>query len=216
MLGGDWSMTADRARSVAGLLLAAGSGTRMGGPKALVTGPDGQTWVARTARTLAAGGCDPVLVVVGARADEVSAAVAGLAVTVVHAEQWQDGMGTSLRAGMQGVTRLWPRPDAVLVALVDTPGLTSHAVARLTELAGPAALLRASYDGVGGHPVVLGEEHWDGVLACITGDAGASGYLRPRHVLRVECGDVADGRDVDTPADLSPGSALGRTAGGQG
>jgi nicotine blue oxidoreductase len=209
-------MAANRARTVAGLLLAAGAGTRMGGPKALVTGPDGQTWVARTARTLAAGGCDPVLVVVGARADDVSAAVAGLSVTVVHAQRWQDGMGTSLRAGLECVALVRPRPEAVLVALVDTPGLTSCAVARMTELAGPATLLRASYDGVGGHPVVLGEEHWEGVLAGITGDAGASGYLRAHHVLRVECGDVADGRDVDTPADLPPGSALDGTASGQG
>lgn len=209
-------MAADRAPAVAGLLLAAGAGTRMGGPKALVTGADGQTWVSRAARTLAAGGCDPVLVVVGARADDVTEAVAGLAVTVVRAERWEDGMGTSLRTGLESVGRVHPRPDAALVALVDTPGLTSRAVSRLTGLAGPAALLRASYDGVEGHPVVLGEEHWAGVLASVTGDAGASGYLRSRHVLRVECGDVADGRDVDSPAGLPPGSALDRTASGQG
>lgn len=209
-------MAADCAPTVAGLLLAAGAGTRMGGPKALVTGTDGQTWVAGTARTLIAGGCDPVLIVVGARADEVSAAVADLAVTVVNAVRWQEGMGTTLRTGLESAARLRRRPDAVLVALVDTPGLTSGAVARLVGLAGPAALVRASYDGVGGHPVVLGREHWDGVLASVSGDTGAGDYLRSRHVLRVECGDVADGRDIDTPAELAPGSAMDRTVRGHG
>ncbi|HET6529482.1 MAG TPA: NTP transferase domain-containing protein, partial [Actinoplanes sp.] len=51
---------------VAGLLLAAGAGRRMGTPKALLRDPDGTAWVTRSARVLVAGGCRPVLVVVGA------------------------------------------------------------------------------------------------------------------------------------------------------
>jgi CTP:molybdopterin cytidylyltransferase MocA len=192
---------------IAGLLLAAGAGRRMGLPKALVRdGDDGAAWVTRSARTLAAGGCDPVLVVVGARAAEVSALVPPTA-RVVGAPGWAEGMGASLRAGLQAVTAAAaaePEPDvvAVLVGLVDTPGVTPQVVARLVahaSEAGAAGLARATYEGVPGHPVVLGRAHWSAVAAQAAGDAGARGYLAGRTVSAVECGDVGDGRDIDSP-----------------
>jgi nicotine blue oxidoreductase len=69
--------------------------------------------------------------------------------------------------------------------------------------AGPDVLARAAYHGVPGHPVLLGRAHWAGVRAAARGDAGARGYLAGHPALRlVECGDVADPGDVDTPAAL--------------
>jgi CTP:molybdopterin cytidylyltransferase MocA len=65
--------------------------------------------------------------------------------------------------------------------------------------AGSAALARATYDAVPGHPVLLGRDHWAGVIATATGDQGARAYLRTHDVLAVECGDLATGRDVDRP-----------------
>ncbi|WP_316296356.1 NTP transferase domain-containing protein, partial [Clavibacter michiganensis] len=58
---------------IAGVVLAAGAGTRYGGPKALATHPDGTPWLATAIRALADAGCSPVLVVLGARADEAEA-----------------------------------------------------------------------------------------------------------------------------------------------
>ena len=91
--------------------------------------------------------------------------------------------------------------DCILGALdvPDVPGLTAAAVARLVALASPDALARAGYGGTPGHPVLIGREHRDRVLATLTGDSGAREYLRRHAVRAVECGDVADGRDVDTP-----------------
>jgi CTP:molybdopterin cytidylyltransferase MocA len=186
--------------TVAGLVLAAGAGRRFGRPKALVPG-----WLADRCGTLAAGGCVPVLAVLGARAADARALVPS-GVQVVVADDWAEGMGASLRAGLRAAEALDPAPGAVLVALVDTPGLTGAAVARLLSAAGPAAsgaLVQARYDGRPGHPVVLGRHHWAGVLAVAGGDRGARDYLSAHDVLRVECGDVADGTDVDVPT-LAP------------
>ena len=59
-------------------------------------------------------------------------------------------------------------------------------------------LARAAYDGVPGHPVLLGRDHWAGVAAAATGDRGARDYLAAADVVLVECGDLASGRDVDS------------------
>ena len=177
---------------VAGLVLAAGEGRRFGRPKALVPG-----WLPDRVGALTGGGCSPVLVVLGAAAGDAERLLPPGAVAVA-AEDWAEGMGASLRAGLDAVAALDPPPDAVLVALVDTPGLTAAAVRRVAAQTAPGALAQAAYAGRRGHPVLLGREHWDGVLAVAAGDRGARDYLAGREVTPVECGDVADGRDVDT------------------
>jgi CTP:molybdopterin cytidylyltransferase MocA len=58
-------------------------------------------------------------------------------------------------------------------------------------------LRRAAYDGRPGHPVLLGRDHWTGVVAAATGDQGARTYLTTHDVELVECGDLATGDDVD-------------------
>src|SRR3954465_3833979 len=112
-------MRGERMPGVAGLGLAAGAGRRMGGPKALVRGPDGEAWVARATRALAEGGCDPVLVVLGAAAEQARALLpAGSRVLV--APDWAQGMGASLRAGLAELAGLPQDVVAVVVGLVDT------------------------------------------------------------------------------------------------
>lgn len=123
---------------VRGLLLAAGAGRRMGGPKALVRrSPDEPTFVERGVEVLHAGGCRGVTVVVGAAAEEVAAIVDRLGhdVDVVRCPDWREGMGASLRAGLGALART-PHEgdagvDAVLVSLVDLPDLTPEVVARV-------------------------------------------------------------------------------------
>jgi len=186
-------------RGVVGVLLAAGAGTRFGGPKALARDADGTPWLASRVSALRAGGCEPVLVVLGAGAGAARALLPPGAVAVV-AEDWEQGMSASLRAGLRAAAALERPPVAALVALVDVPGLTPAAVARLTALAtGPDALARAAYAGRPGHPVLLGRAHWSAAAAAATGDRGAGPYLKTAGALLVESSDVADGDDVDTP-----------------
>jgi len=188
--------------TVHGLLLAAGAGRRMGGPKALLREESGESYVERGVRVLVGGGCDRVLVVLGASADEVAPLVEGLDVDTTEAPDWAEGMGASLRAGL--VDRSLDSADAVVVGLVDLPDVGAAVVARLLAEVPPSpdALARASYGGRPGHPVLLGRDHWPGVLATATGDRGARTYLREHPPMLVECGDLATGHDVDTPEAL--------------
>ncbi|MFG2511009.1 NTP transferase domain-containing protein [Streptomyces sp. NPDC048584] len=194
----------DPAAEVAGLLLAAGGGRRLGGrPKALLT-HRGRPLVEHAVAALRAGGCTRVHVVLGARADEVRARASLPGCALVDNPEWERGMGTSLRAGLRSLAGTGTR--AALVSLVDQPGIGAEAVARvLGAYDSPDVLASAAYDGVRGHPVLFGSAHWAGVAATATGDQGARAYLR-EHAQRltlVECGDVAQAYDIDTEADLA-------------
>jgi CTP:molybdopterin cytidylyltransferase MocA len=197
--------------SVVGLLLAAGAGRRMGTPKALLRDAHDVPFVHRALGRLLDGGCDRVTVVIGAVAGDVRALLdeAGWcdddAVDVVVADDWAEGMGASLRAGLRALDGAADEVTAALVTLVDLPDVDETVVARvLASGAGSDVLARASYDGTPGHPVLLGRAHWAGVAGVATGDRGARDYLRGRDVVAVECGDLATGRDVDTPTQLRP------------
>ena len=188
----------------AGLVLAAGEGRRFGGPKAPYV-LDGERLVDRAVRILRAAGCDPVLVVLGAWVGDVPGAV------VVVNDDWPTGMGSSLRRGLDHLASdslgahggdPTPAVDRVLVTLVDLPGLTVEAVTQIaaTPSDDPREVLAsATYDGVRGHPVLLGRAHWPGVAASAVGDRGARTYLAERPVTLVEVGDVATGDDLDAP-----------------
>jgi CTP:molybdopterin cytidylyltransferase MocA len=186
-----------------GVLLAAGEGRRMGRPKALVRDPDGTSWLLRAVRALGQGGCSPVVVVLGAEADLAQPLLDGhdLDVLVVEATAWSTGMAASLRVGLEAAAST--AADTAVVTLVDLPDVDATVVQRVTAASGgaPAALARAAYQGIPGHPVVLGRNHWAGVAAMAAGDQGAHDYLAAHEVLLVDCGDLAGGVDVDAPPD---------------
>jgi len=188
---------------VAGLVLAAGGGSRYGSPKALVR-LRGRLLVERAAELLAAGGCDPVVVVLGAAADQVLAA-ARLPRTGVRAvvnPDWPTGMGSSLRVGLAAVPA---EAEAVVVTLVDTPGLGPESVRRLVAAGDPDGAAQATYGGRRGHPVLLGRTVIAEVAAAATGDRGAGPWLaaHPERVRLVPCDGTGDPRDVDVPDDLA-------------
>ncbi|HLS24329.1 MAG TPA: nucleotidyltransferase family protein [Beutenbergiaceae bacterium] len=192
--------------NVAGILLAAGAGRRMGRPKALLQSADGTPWLASAAQTLLDGGCSPVVVVLGAAAEEARTLLAGENVQLVIAEDWNSGMGASLRAGLTALDSrdsAASQPSAALIHLVDLPDVDAPVVSRLAKHASPDVLARADYGRGPAHPVLIGREHWAGVLASAVGDRGARDYLRERDVLAVDCSDLASGLDVDTPDELA-------------
>ncbi|MFC5147092.1 nucleotidyltransferase family protein [Streptomyces aureoversilis] len=188
---------------VAGLLLAAGGGRRLGGrPKALL-GLHGRPLVEHAARALREAGCAPVYVVLGAAAADVRVHAELTHCTLVDNPGWPDGMGSSLRAGLAAAAA--SDAGAVLVTLVDQPRVGAAAVSRvLAAHRSGAQLAAASYGGERGHPVLFARPHWEGVARAATGDRGARTYLREHAaaVTLVECGDVAGPEDVDTPEDL--------------
>ena len=181
---------------VAGILLAAGEGSRLGRPKATLE-LDGERLVDRGVRTLRDGGCTPVLVVAGAAQIEVIGAV------VVPNPDWRDGMGSSLRAGLAALP---PACPAVVIALVDQPLITPAAVGRLiAAYEEGAGIAVAAYGGVRRNPVLLSAAHFAAAAEAAVGDQGARGYLRDHAdlVTAVPCDDVAAPDDIDTPGDLA-------------
>lgn len=178
-----------------GVLLAAGAGIRMGQPKATVLGPDGLPWVVSSARTLTAGGCTETVVVIGAAAHEVRELLAAEPVTIIESASWQDGMGSSLGAGLRAIEAR--QADAVLIHLVDLPDVGADVVRRLLDLSTPDVLARASYGSGPGHPVLIGRQHWHAIAGEAAGDSGARLYLQRHTVLDVDCSDLATGIDVD-------------------
>jgi CTP:molybdopterin cytidylyltransferase MocA len=180
---------------IAGLVLAAGSGSRLGMPKALLR-LDGRTLVERAVGVLREGGCGAVTVVLGAQAQRVRAEADLSGAMVVVNPGWEAGMASSLKAGLSHMDA-----DAAVVVLVDMPGITAAAVRRVIAQGGPGgpgALVTAAYRGHRGHPVLLGRDHWPGITALAQGDAGARRYLVEHNALEVPCDDVADGGDIDT------------------
>jgi CTP:molybdopterin cytidylyltransferase MocA len=179
---------------VAGIILAAGAGTRAGGPKALRHEPDGMPWSARAVTTLRAGGCATVLVVLGAESEAARELLPPDA-DVVVADDWATGLSASLRVGLRAAPT---DATAALITLVDLPGLPPAAVARLlAEPLDTATLRRATFRGLPGHPVVIGRDHWAAAAESAEGDRGAGRYLKQHGAELVECSDLWDGADQD-------------------
>ena len=184
--------------TVAGVLLAAGEGSRFGLPKALVE-VNGRTLAERGADLLRSGGADPILIVTGAAPVRLPGTQA------VDNPDWRTGMGSSLRAGLRALAATQD-VSAVVVALADQPLVGPDAVTRLiAAYRAGASVAVAAYDGQPRNPVLLAREHWPEVIATATGDTGARAFLRARAdlVTLVECGDTGRPDDIDTAADLA-------------
>ncbi|WP_240619417.1 NTP transferase domain-containing protein [Blastococcus sp. TF02-8] len=183
--------------NVAAVVLAAGGGRRYGMPKALVE-YEGSLLVERAVRTARAA-CDVVLVVLGAQAVDVWRAADFGGATVLANKDWETGMASSLRTGLDGLRGFPGTVDAALITLVDMPGMTPAALERLAAHGAPDALAVATYDGVRGHPVLIGRQHWAGVVETLTGDEGARRYLAAHDATEVDCTGLADPADLDVP-----------------
>lgn len=173
--------------TAAGVLLAAGAGTRFGMPKVLAAQGE---WLRVGVEALHEGGCDDVVVVLGAAVVDVPGAA-----RAVIADNWSDGLSASLRAGLCAVDA-----DFAVLHTVDTPDVGADVVRRVLAAAGAASsgLARATYATTPGHPVVLARRHWAGLLESLRGDEGARPFLAARtDVVNVECADLATGRDID-------------------
>lgn len=201
----------DDARTT-GVVLAAGAGTRLGkGPKALLP-YCGRPLVESVSAALLDGGCREVVVVLGAGAPDVQAAAELDRYRTVVNQDWQSGMGSSLRLANAAADPA----DHLMVALVDQPGLTPGTVERLLAAHRPGRVTAAAYDGGAaaarepggrlrrGHPLVIDAALREAVAQTVTGDAGARAFLRahPDLVDEVDCSDLSSGLDVDTPDQL--------------
>jgi CTP:molybdopterin cytidylyltransferase MocA len=180
--------------TVAALILAAGEGRRFGGIKQLAE-LDGRPLLSYALDAVAA--ISPRVVVLGHAADEILAAVDLQGAQPVVCADWAEGQSASLRCGLAALDA-----DAVLVVLGDQPGITAAAIDAVVAAAGAEDAVRATYDGVPSHPVLLRRPLLERAGE-LRGDVGFRDLLRNARVREVEVGHLADPADIDTREELA-------------
>lgn len=178
---------------IAGVVLAAGAGTRFGGRKQLAE-IDGRPLLEHALAAMASAPVADRIVVLGAEAEVIAARVDLHGARVVVCRDWADGQSASLRAGIDAAG---PEAGAVVVTLGDQPRIAARAIAAVVAARGGSAqAARATYDGVPGHPVLLERSLFDSVRA-LSGDVGARAVLGGARVTDVPCDGLGDPGDVD-------------------
>jgi CTP:molybdopterin cytidylyltransferase MocA len=188
---------------IAAVVLAAGGASRFGSAKQLAE-LDGVPLLEHAIRAVEAVSLiERIVVVLGARADEIRAGVDFGSAEVVVCEDWATGQAASLRCGIAAV-RADAGADAVVLTLGDMPRVTPEVIARFAELAaehGAETRARGVFDGEPGHPVALGSAYFEDI-AKLEGDVGARGVLKRIGAYPIEVGHLCSGIDVDTPEAL--------------
>jgi molybdenum cofactor cytidylyltransferase len=182
---------------IGGMVLAAGAGTRFGGSKQLAM-LDGRPLLEHAIRAMVESPVERAVVVLGAGADEVMAAIDARGATVIVCERWEEGQSASAACGLAELADC----EAAVITLGDQPRMATEAIRRVIAARGDGVdAARATYGGAPGHPVLL-ERHLFDRMRDVTGDHGARNLLMSVHTVEVPCDDLGGGEDVDTPAQL--------------
>jgi nicotine blue oxidoreductase len=165
----------------------------MGQPKATLE-INGERFIDRAISNFHRAGIKDVFVVLGAWQGDVAGA------HIIINDQWEEGMGSSLRAGLRTLLEN-PKYLDVVISLVDLPGMTSAAIAAVA--ADPNEITMGSFDGKAGHPVKFARKYWSQIISTAEGDVGARAFLKGRSdISYVELSAIANGDDVDTKEDF--------------
>jgi CTP:molybdopterin cytidylyltransferase MocA len=185
------------------MVLAAGASRRLGQPKQLLM-LDGETLLARSVRLANEAGAAPVLVVLGANSELIGSAIPAGSATVVMNENWEQGIASSIHAGLKALDPAESDVGGVLILACDQPRLSAEHLRELIQsLAGQreTSIVASAYAGVHGIPAVFPREAFPHLLA-LSGDKGARALLMqppcPLIALAFEGGEV----DIDRPDDL--------------
>ena len=187
---------------IAGLVLAGGLSSRMAPRNKLLETVGGEPIVRHVAAVAIASGTQPVIVVTGHEAAAVTAALRGLAVTIVANPDYADGLSTSLCTGLRALPQ---GIDGALILLGDMPEIeTAVLTALVAAFTSPAAICVPVRHGRRGNPVLWGSGYFAEMMQ-LTGDSGAKPLMarHETHLIEVEVATDGIFEDVDAPEDLA-------------
>jgi len=191
--------------NIAVVLLAAGASTRMGSEKQFLP-YQGKPLVRHATETAIASGCDPVLVVVGPGADQVRLALDGLEVVIVENTDWEQGIGTSIRAGISGAEIMGC--DGAILASADQPLVTAEILKKLVEEHAETGrpIIASEYAGTVGVPAYFARECFPKLTALLPTEGCKAVILANlEQSIRIACPEAET--DLDTPADYEAAKA---------
>lgn len=185
------------------VILAAGASRRMGEPKQLIA-LDGKPLLVRTVEAALASAAWPVVVVLGAQAEQIRPSLARLPVLIAENPAWAEGMAASIRAGITTLQQFSRHLDAAVLALCDQPAFSADTIAALVNACRTSgrSIVAAHYAGRRGAPALFAREHF-ATLTALTGEEGARALLNEPgdRVATVDLPALAV--DLDTPADVA-------------
>jgi molybdenum cofactor cytidylyltransferase len=196
-----YEQPAQRISGIGIVLLAAGASSRLGQPKQLLVLNNG-TLIRKSAEVAVGTGCAPVVVVLGAHKEKMQAEIKDLPVTVTENDAWQEGMGTSVKAGMKQLLSLNANAKAVILLLCDQPFVSTpllHKLIQQYQTSGKP-IIASQYGETLGVPALFDQQFFS-QLTALQGDEGARKIIR-QHVEMVGSMPFEEGKyDIDTMAD---------------
>lgn len=184
-------------RTTGAIVLAAGRSSRMGTAHKLLEDWQGKPLVAHVVDAIATAGLPPPVVVLGARADAVRAALGNREAKFVIADDYAEGLAHSLRTGLAAIPADW---DAALVCLADMPRIDASLLAALSKA--PGTVVMPTWAGKRGNPVRWSRTHFAALMA-LEGDVGGKAVLAGLVPVEVAAENDAIFDDIDTPEALA-------------
>ncbi len=177
------------------VILAAGKASRFGSPKQLLEF-QGESLIDRACRTALEAGCDPVLRVLGGHADAIQSLPCPAGVSTLVHDGWEEGMGSSLAAGVTRLLELRPDLDALFILLTDQPLVTGDLLESMRASSGAASIVWCGHGEAKGPPVLFGRGHFP-ELVSLQGDRGAKAVIARHGAVTIPFPDAA--WDIDSP-----------------
>ncbi|MCL1470797.1 nucleotidyltransferase family protein [Argonema antarcticum] len=185
--------------TVAILILAAGSSTRMGTPKQLLPYRE-HTLLSHTVEVAITSVCHPIIVVLGAYAEQIRPEISQYPIQIIENTRWNQGMSSSIQVGIQALDTVSEKPEAVVITLCDQPFISTQLVNQLVEtyFSTEKPIIASEYAGTLGVPALFSSSFFPDLMN-LKGAEGAKKVIK-NYRNKVFSIPFVEGRvDIDTP-----------------